>query len=95
MAVSDQSPTRHTLERWISVISWLKTSNQPYQQIHEVNRPAIQLVLEALVSGARKKCQAALFLNYIDFKLKIAIYNLTKLKFWLMKMVKGLNAGAF
>ena len=33
MAVSDQSPTKRTLERWISVIPWPETSNQPYQQI--------------------------------------------------------------
>ena len=63
MGVSDQSPTKPILERQISVIPWLETSNQPYQQIDEVNRPAIQLVLEALVSGARKWRQLVLFVK--------------------------------
>ena len=70
MAVLDQSPTKRILERWISVIAWLKTSNQPYQQIDEVNRPAIQLVLEALVSGARKMRQAALFVKLHRLQIK-------------------------
>ena len=63
MADSDHAPTKRTLERWISAIPWLGTSSQAGEQLDEIGRPAIQLVLDALVSAARKKRQAALFVK--------------------------------
>ena len=60
---ADESPTKRTLERWISVIPWLKSSHQANDQLDELNRPASQLVLDALVSGTRKKRKAALFVQ--------------------------------
>ncbi len=59
----DESPTKRTLERWISAISWLKSSHQADNQLDELTRPASQLVLHALVSGARKKRKATLFVQ--------------------------------
>jgi sulfate adenylyltransferase subunit 2 len=60
---TDESPTKRTLERWISAIPWLKSSHQANDQLDELTRPATQLVLDALVSGARKKRKAALFVQ--------------------------------
>ena len=51
---TDESPTKRTLERWISAIPWLKSSHQPNDQLDDLNRPATQLVLDTLVTGARK-----------------------------------------
>ena len=58
-----ESPTKRTLERWISAISWLKSSHQANDQLDQLNRPATHLVLNALVMGARKKRKAALFVQ--------------------------------
>ena len=66
----DQAPTKRTLERWISAIPWLETSSQKSTQVDELGRPAIQLVLNALVSGARKKRQAALFVKIHSLEVK-------------------------
>ena len=63
MTDSGQAPAKRTLERWISAIPWLGTSSQAGEQLDEIGRPAIQLVLDALVSAARKKRQAALFVK--------------------------------
>ncbi|HIG68297.1 MAG TPA: sulfate adenylyltransferase subunit CysD [Porticoccaceae bacterium] len=60
---TDESPTKRTLERWISAIPWLKSSHQANDQLDDLNRPATQLVLDTLVSGARKKRKAALFVQ--------------------------------
>ncbi|MBT6027131.1 MAG: sulfate adenylyltransferase subunit CysD [Porticoccaceae bacterium] len=54
---------KRTLERRISAMSWLNSSHQPNEQMDELNRPATQLVLDALVIGARKKRKAALFVQ--------------------------------
>ena len=70
MADSDHAPTKRTLERWISAIPWLGTSSQADEQFDERGRPAIQLVLDALVSAARKKRQAALFVKTHSLKTK-------------------------
>ena len=70
MADLGQAPTKRTLERWISAIPWLGTSSQADEQFDERGRPAIQLVLDALVSAARKKRQAALFVKTNSFKTK-------------------------
>ena len=95
MAVLDQSPTKRILERWISVIAWLKTSNQPYQQIDEVNRPAIQLVLEALVSEARKSRQVALFVKLHRFQIKDSNLQFNETKVLVAEDGKRLNAGVY
>ena len=55
--------SKRTLERWISAIPWLKSSNQADHQVDELNRPANQLVLDALVMRARKKRKATLFVQ--------------------------------
>ena len=60
---TDESPTKRTLERWISAIPWLKSSHQANDQLDDLNRPATQLVLDTLVTGARKKRKAALFVQ--------------------------------
>ena len=65
-----QAPTKRTLERWISAIPWLGTSSQASEQLDELGRPAIHLVLDALVSGARKKRQAALFVKIHSLDVK-------------------------
>ncbi|MDC0054251.1 hypothetical protein OAK05_08315, partial [Gammaproteobacteria bacterium] len=70
MADSDQTPTKRTLERWISAIPWLATSSQASEQSDELGRPAIHLVLDALVSAARKKRQAALFVKIHSLEIK-------------------------
>ena len=59
----DESLSKRTLERWISKIPWLKSSHQANDQLDESNRAANQLVLDAFVSGARKKRKAALFVQ--------------------------------
>ena len=63
MTDSGQAPAKRTLERWISAVPWLETSSQASEQLDELGRPAIHLVLDALVVGARKKRQAALFVK--------------------------------
>ena len=70
MADLGQAPTKRTLERWISAIPWLGTSSQADEQFDERGRPAIQLVLDALVAAARKKRQAALFVKTHSLKTK-------------------------
>ena len=70
MADLDQTPTKRTLERWISAIPWLGTSSQASEQLDELGRPAIQLVLDSLVAGARKKRQAALFVKLHSLETK-------------------------
>ena len=65
-----QAPTKRTLERWVSAIPWLGASRQASEQLDEIGRPAIQLVLEALVSAARKKRQAALFVKIHSLEVK-------------------------
>lgn len=62
-AGGDESPSKRTLERWLSNIPWLKSSHQTNDQLDESNRAANQLVLDALVSGARKKRKAVLFVQ--------------------------------
>ena len=57
----DKNPTKRTLERWISKIPWLKSSHHANDQLDESNRAANQLVLDALVSGAKKKRRSVLF----------------------------------
>ena len=57
------STAKRTLERWISVIPWLKSSHHAKDQLDELNRPARQLVLDALVIRARKKRKGALFVR--------------------------------
>jgi len=70
MADSVQAPAKRTLERWISAIPWLGTSSQASEQLDELGRPAIHLVLDALVAGARKKRQAALFVKIHSLDVK-------------------------
>ena len=65
-----QAPTKRTLERWVSAIPWLGASSQASEQLDELGRPAIQLVLDALVSAARKKRQAALFVKIHSLEIK-------------------------
>ena len=60
---TDEAPVKRTVERWISTIPWLESSHRPNDQMDESNRPATQLVLEALVRGVRKKRKAALFVQ--------------------------------
>ena len=60
---ADEAPVKRTVERWISAIPWLESSHYSEDQVDELNRPATQLVLKALVSGARKKRKAALFVK--------------------------------
>jgi sulfate adenylyltransferase subunit 2 len=62
-SAGNSPPTKRTLERWISIIPWLKSSHQSNEQIDELNQPATQLVLDALVSGARKRRKATLFVQ--------------------------------
>ena len=57
------SAAKRTLERWVSVIPWLKSSHHANDQLDELNRPARQLVLGALVLRARKKRKTALFVR--------------------------------
>ena len=59
----DKATSKRTLERWISEIPWLKSSHQANDQLDELNRPARQLVLEALVAAARKKRKTVLFVQ--------------------------------
>ncbi len=59
----ENSPTKRTLERWISNIQWLKSSHQSNEQLDESNRVANQLLLDAFVSGARNKRKATLFVQ--------------------------------
>jgi sulfate adenylyltransferase subunit 2 len=59
----DESTSKRTLERWISAVSWLKSSHHNNDQVDELNRPARQLVLNAIVIKARKKRKAALFVR--------------------------------
>jgi len=70
MTDSVQAPAKRTLERWISAIPWLGTSSQASEQLDELGRPAIHLVLDALVAGARKKRQAALFVKIHSLDVK-------------------------
>ena len=58
-----ESLIKRTLERRISTTPWLKSASQPSEQKDELNRPAIQLVLDALVSQARKKRRTSLFVQ--------------------------------
>ena len=58
-----EAPAKRTVERWISTIPWLESSHHPTDQVDELNRAATQPVLNALVSGARKKRKAALFVQ--------------------------------
>ena len=58
IARGDEIPTKRTLERRISKIPWLKSSHQANDQLDESNRAANQFVLDAFVSGARKKPQS-------------------------------------
>jgi len=58
-----ESLIKRTLERRISATPWLKSNSQPSEQTDELNRPAIQLVLDGLVSQARKKRRASLFVQ--------------------------------
>ena len=58
-----KSPTKRTLERWVSRIPWLKSSHKIGDQVDELNRPANKLVLSSLVSGARKKRKTTLFVQ--------------------------------
>ena len=57
----DGSPSKRSIERWISAIPWLESSHQADNQLDELSRPATHLVLNALIKGARKKRKAALF----------------------------------
>ena len=59
MTDSGQAPAKRTLERWISAVPWLETSSQASEQLDELGRPAIHLVLDALVVGARKKASSS------------------------------------
>jgi len=59
----NEGTTKRTLERWISAIPWLKSSHKANDQLDDLNRPARQLVLEALVMEGRKKRKAALFVQ--------------------------------
>ena len=61
--IADGVPVKRTIERWISAIPWLKSSHQAKDQLDELNRPANQLVLGSLVTEARKKRKAALFVQ--------------------------------
>ena len=63
-------PAKRTLERWISTIPWLESSHHSKDQVDELNRPAIQLVLNTLVSGTRKKRKAALFVQLHDLPIE-------------------------
>jgi sulfate adenylyltransferase subunit 2 len=63
MESKGESLIKRTLERRISATPWLNSSHQGNDQLDDLNRPAIQLVLDALVSGARKKRKAALFVQ--------------------------------
>ena len=60
---SNKNTSKRTLERWVSVISWLKSSHKADDQLDELNRPARKLVLEALVKRARKKRKTTLFVQ--------------------------------
>ena len=60
---TDEGASKRTLERWISTIPWLESSHQASDQLDELNRPARQLVFDALVMGARKKRKATLFVQ--------------------------------
>ena len=65
-----QAPTKRTLERWVSAIPWLGASSQASEQLDELGRPAIHLVLDALVTGARKKRQAAILVKIHSLEVK-------------------------
>jgi sulfate adenylyltransferase subunit 2 len=65
---SEQIRSKRTLERWISSISWLDTSNNSSKQFDESNRTAIKSVFETLVLKARKKRRSALFVKMHDLK---------------------------
>lgn len=76
----NKTASKRTLERWVSEIPWLKSSHHYNDQLDEFNRPARQLVLEALVMNARKKRKAALFvqinrLQYIGNKNELQEHN--------------------
>jgi sulfate adenylyltransferase subunit 2 len=63
IGVTDTGITKRTLERWISMIPWLESSHQANYQLDELKRPARQLVLDSLISKARKKRKATLFVQ--------------------------------
>ena len=88
-------PTKRTLERWISKIPWLKSSNQVNDQLDESTRAANQLVLDAFVSGARKKPQSCLVFTCTIFLLPMTISLTKNLMFWLRRTAKEPNVGAF
>ena len=64
-----KSPTKRTLERWVSRIPWLKSSHKIGDQVDELNRPANKLVLSSLVSGARKKRKTTLHVSFMLMQL--------------------------
>ena len=54
---------KRTIERRIASIPWLKAKHKDSMALDEMNRPAVRSVLDALVSKARKKRKAALFVQ--------------------------------
>ena len=67
---ADEAPAKRTVERWISTIPWLESSHQLNDQVDELSRAATQQVLNALVTGARKKRKAALFVQLHDLPIE-------------------------
>jgi len=57
------STAKRTLERRISEVPWLNSSQHANDQLDELNRPARQLVFDALVMKARKQRKAVLFVQ--------------------------------
>ena len=91
----DASTAKRTLERWISAVPWLKSSHHANDQLDELNRPARQLVLDALVMRARKKRKAALFVQLHPLPKWVMTSNLKNITYWLQKMEKERNVGAY
>ena len=59
----EQHLSKRNLERRLAEIQWLACSGPKNGMVDEFNRPAIQLVLDALVARARKKRKATLFIE--------------------------------
>ena len=84
----DESTSKRTLERWISAITWLKSSHHTSDQLDELNRPARQLVLDTFVIRARKKRRAALFVQLNRLPDMGHDQQPQEYAYWLQKMEK-------
>lgn len=86
---------KRTLERWISSIPWLKSSHHTNDQLDELNQPALQLVLNSFIMRAQRNAKRRYLFNFIVFLALVIVKNPNNITYWLQKMEKGRNVGAY